>query len=160
MFTKSRMAEEIRLGNVWFGRDGKGVPRLKQFLGAANRGINPDTLWLAHDVGTTDLAKKHLLRMFPRGTPFDTPKPESLIARLLHIASAPGELILDAYLGSGTTAAVAHKMNRKYIAIDENPAAISISAARLAKVVEGEEGGISKDVSWKGGSGFDLFRLR
>lgn len=158
-FTKSRMQQEIRKNNVWFGRDGLGVPRLKGFLYTGDRGLNPETLWRAADVGTTDSAKKHLIRLFPRRRQFDTPKPESLVGRILHIASNPGDLVLDAYLGSGTTTAVAHKMGRRYIGIERGMSAAAFAAARMKRVVDGEEGGISCDVKWSGGGGFAFFRL-
>jgi adenine-specific DNA-methyltransferase len=97
--------------------------------------------------------------MFPSADVFDTPKPESLVRRVVEIASDPGDLVLDAYLGSGTTAAVAHKTGRKYIGIEIGPHAVTHCAERLRSVVRGEAGGISKDVSWAGGGGFDFFRL-
>jgi adenine-specific DNA-methyltransferase len=159
-FTKSRMREEIRKNNIWFGYDGRKVPRLKRFLSESSQGLTPETLWSAEDAGTTSSAKKHLLRMFPRSRQFDTPKPEELLSRIIHIASEPGDLVLDAYLGSGTTAAVAHKMRRRYITIERGRGAASLAAARLKRVVDGEEGGISSSAEWLGGGGFKFFQLR
>jgi len=91
---------------------------------------------------------------------FDTPKPEGLIQRILEIATNPGDLVLDAYLGSGTTASVAHKMDRSYIGIEQGQHALTHCAARLAAVVEGEQGGISADLGWDGGGGFDVYIAR
>src|SRR5690606_5043354 len=108
-------------------------------------------LWPAHDVGTNDSAKKHLLQLFPDEPVFDTPKPEQLIYRILQIASCPGDVVLDAYLGSGTTAAVAHKMGRRYIGIEEGEQAMTLCSARLRAVIDGESGGISEAVGWLGG---------
>jgi adenine-specific DNA-methyltransferase len=159
VYSKERMAREIAAGNVWFGKDGNGVPRLKRFQ-TASVGLNPPTLWLADDVGTTDAAKKHLLKMFADAPVFDTPKPEALLAHILHIATAPGDLVLDPYLGSGTTAAVAHKMGRQYLGIEVSKAAANLCASRLKKVVEGEDGGISRQCGWRGGGGFDFYRQR
>ncbi|MBZ4330521.1 site-specific DNA-methyltransferase [Corallococcus sp. AS-1-12] len=159
IYSERKMQEEIRKNNVWFGKDGNGTPRLKRFLSESSTGLTPETFWPAVDVGTNDLAKKHLLQLFPNETVFDTPKPEALIHRILHIATNPGELVLDAYLGSGTTAAVAHKMRRKYIGIEEGSQAVSHCASRLKKVVDGEAGGVSAAVGWKGGGGFDFYRL-
>jgi adenine-specific DNA-methyltransferase len=159
VYSKDRMKREIALGNVSFGKDGDGVPRLKKFMTAA-QGLNPPTLWLASDVGTTDSAKKHLLKMFPRGKVFDTPKPEALLAHILHIATDPDDLVLDAFLGSGTTAAVAHKMGRRYIGVEQSKAAAQLAANRLDKVVRGESGGISAQCDWRGGGGFDFYRLK
>lgn len=153
------MADEIAKKNVWFGKDGNGVPRLKQFLSTARRGLTPHTLWLAHEVGTNDSAKKHLLQLFPHKPVFDTPKPETLIERILAIATGADDLVLDAYLGSGTTAAVAHKMGRSYIGIESGDHAASHCAERLRKVIAGEQGGVSEKIGWKGGGGFNFLRL-
>ncbi|WP_242353924.1 site-specific DNA-methyltransferase [Anaeromyxobacter sp. SG64] len=158
VYTKDRMDREIRANNVWFGRDGNGAPRLKRFL-AESPGLTPETLWFATDVGTNDSAKKHLLSLFADAPVFDTPKPEELIARVLHIATRPGDMVLDAYLGSGTTAAVAHKMGRRYIGIEEGGHAVTHCATRLRAVVEGEGGGVSAAVGWSGGGGFEFYRV-
>lgn len=160
VYGKARMEHEIASGNVWFGQDGNGVPRLKKFLRHLDRGLTPSTLWPAEEVGTTREAKKQVLSLFPDQRPFDTPKPEQLIRRVLHIATNPGELVLDAYLGSGTTAAVAHKMGRRYIGIEVGEHAVTLCAKRLEAVVEGEQSGISQDVQWRGGGGFSLIELR
>jgi adenine-specific DNA-methyltransferase len=98
--------------------------------------------------------------MFPNEPVFDTPKPESLVRRILEIATNPGDLVLDAYMGSGTTAAVAHKLNRRYLGIEEGSQAVAFSVARLRHVISGEEGGISKDVNWNGGGGFKFLQFR
>lgn len=90
-------------------------------------------------VGTTNDAKKQLLALFPDVTVFDTPKPEGLIRRIFEIASDEGDLVLDAFLGSGTTAAVAHKMNRSYIGIDISTKSIDYALNRLKRVIDGEK---------------------
>jgi len=159
VYSEPKMHREISKRRVWFGRNGDGVPRLKRFLDGARTGVTPQTLWTAQEAGTTDLAKKHLLDLFPRMRLFDTPKPELLVHRIIQIASDPGDLVLDAYLGSGTTAAVAHKTGRRYIAIENGRHAITHCARRLRRVVEGEKGGISELVGWEGGGGYDFFRL-
>ncbi|MCB5173760.1 site-specific DNA-methyltransferase [Microvirga sp. SM9] len=97
--------------------------------------------------------------MFGALNSFGTPKPERLIERILHIATNPGDLVLDSFLGSGTTAAVAHKMGRRYIGIEMGDHAVTHCAPRLNKVIEGEQGGISQSVGWKGGGGFRFYRL-
>jgi len=147
------MQREIELGNIWFGRNGDSAPRRKKYLTDVTKGLTPQTLWPADDVGTTEDAKKHIVWLFPDSPPFDTPKPESLIARVLQIATDPGDLVLDAYLGSGTTAAVAHKMHRRYLGIESGRHAATICLARIQKVIEGEQGGISRAVGWTGGGG-------
>ena len=86
-------------------------------------------------------------------------KPEKLIRRCIEISTYPGDIVLDSFLGSGTTAAVAHKMGRKYIGIELGEHAITHCAPRLRQVVDGEQGGISKAVNWQGGGGFKFYEL-
>ncbi|MBJ2423576.1 site-specific DNA-methyltransferase, partial [Salmonella enterica subsp. enterica serovar Derby] len=81
-------------------------------------------------------------------------KPETLLAKLIEITSTKNDLILDFNLGSGTTAAVAHKMGRRYIGIEKMEYINDSTVPRLKKVIEGEQGGISKDVNWQGGGSF------
>jgi len=161
VYSQDRMTEEISKNNVWFGRNGNGVPRAKLFLADAScDGMTPHTLWSAEEAGTTESAKKHLLRLFPDHPVFDTPKPESLVGRIIQISSRPGDFVLDAYLGSGTAAAVAHKLNRRYIGIEVGPHALTHAASRLRQVVDGEQGGVSEAVGWRGGGGFDFYSLK
>jgi len=120
--------------------------------------VTPQTYWPYEDVGHTQDAKKEIVALF--GTEvFLTPKPEALIQRILHIATNPGDLVLDSFLGSGTTAAVAHKMGRRYIGIEMGDHAVTHCVPRLKKVIEGEQGGISQAVGWQGGGGFRFYRL-
>ncbi|MGI0133892.1 MAG: site-specific DNA-methyltransferase, partial [Candidatus Micrarchaeaceae archaeon] len=160
VYNHEKMRAEIEKNNVWFGAGNNGVPRLKCFLNSARAGLNPETLWLAADVGTTDSAKKHLLDMFPDEPVFDTPKPETLIHRVLQIATNPEDWVLDPYLGSGTTAAVAHKMDRRYVGIATGKHATTLCARRLVNVIRGERGGISSLLNWRGGGGFNFFSLQ
>ena len=97
--------------------------------------------------------------LFPEEASFGTPKPERLIERVLHIATNSGDLVLDSFLGSGTTAAVAHKMGRRWIGIEMGEHARTHCLPRLEKVVAGEQGGISAAVNWSGGGGFRFFQL-
>lgn len=157
IYNEERMKKEIQQNNIWFGKDGSGVPRRKKFLADSTRGVTPETLWQADEVGTTKKAKKHLLEMFPDNPVFDTPKPEELMKRILEIATNEDDLVFDAFLGSGTTAAVAHKMNREYIGIEKENQIFEFVYHRLQKVVDGEQGGISSIVGWKGGGGFDFY---
>lgn len=159
VYAQARMDQEIAQNNVWFGKDGNCVPRLKRFLKDARRGFTPHTLWSAEEVGTNDHAKKHLLDLFPHRPLFDTPKPEGLIQRILSIASGPGDLVLDTYLGSGTTAAVAHKMGRCYIGIESGDHAATHCVERIRNVIAGEQGGISRSIGWKGGGAFNFYKL-
>lgn len=157
IYNQERMEKEIAANNVWFGSDQNGTPRKKKFLRDAKLGLTPETLWLASAVGTTNDAKKQLLTLFPEMTVFDTPKPESLIRRIFEIATNEGDLVLDAFLGSGTTAAVAHKMKRNYIGIDMSTESIEYALSRLERVVAGEKSGISKDIDWQGGGSFSYY---
>lgn len=116
------------------------------------------TWWEAASTGDNQEAKKQVLDLFEEDL-FSTPKPERLIQRILHIATNPGDLVLDSFLGSGTTAAVAHKMGRRWIGVEMGDHARTHCATRLRKVIEGEQGGISKDVGWQGGGGFRFVTL-
>lgn len=160
VYNQPKMEAEIRAGRVYFGRDGNAVPRLKKYLSEAKIGIAPSTLWMADEVGTTDSAKKHLMALLTKEAVFDTPKPEGLVHRILHIASNPGDLILDAYLGSGTTASVAMKMGRNFLGIEQGPHIATHCVKRLQMVHEGEAGGISTLVGWKGGGGCAFYSHR
>lgn len=158
IYTSDKMEKEMAANNIWFGKDGNGVPRLKRFLVESRVGLTPETLWKAEDVGTNQAAKKQVLRLFPGEPVFETPKPETLVARVLEIATSKGDLVVDTFLGSGTTAAVAHKMNRQYIGVEEGSHAITHCVRRLQMVVDGEQSGISTTVGWTGGGGFDFYR--
>ena len=116
------------------------------------------TIWPHDEASSNHDAKNEIRSLFPEAY-FDTPKPERLLERILHIATDPGDLVLDSFLGSGTTAAVAHKMGRRWIGIEMGDHARTHAAARMRKVVEGERGGISKDVGWKGGGAFRFAAL-
>ena len=143
---------------VWFGKDGNARPRLKRFLNEM-KGQNAWTWWTNAEAGHNQEAKKEINELFGASDAFDTPKPERLLERILQIATNPNDLVLDSFLGSGTTAAVAHKMNRHYIGIEMGDHAETHCQPRLKKVIEGEQGGISKAVNWQGGGGFHYFRL-
>lgn len=158
VYNKQRMTQEIINNKIWFGREGGGVPRIKKYLSDSVLGVTPETLWLSSEVSTNKMAKKHLLELLPNKTVFDTPKPEQLIKRILEIATNEGDIVLDAFLGSGSTAAVAHKMNRNYIGIEISEKTIQYAASRIKKVISGEQGGISKEIKWEGGGHFDFYK--
>jgi adenine-specific DNA-methyltransferase len=120
-------------------------------------GLTPHTLWLADEVGTNDSAKKHMLSLFPKEAIFDTPKPEALVRRIFEIGSNPGDLVLDCYLGSGTSAAVAQKIGRRYIGIELGDHVITHCLERLKKVIAGEDGETT-DLPCAAGS-IEFFRL-
>lgn len=107
-----------------------------------------------NSTGTTELKK-----LLGEGV-FNNPKPEFLISKLLEISTKPNDLVLDFHLGSGTTAAVAHKMGRRYIGIEQMDYIENITVERMKKVIEGEQGGISKAVNWQGGGSFVYCELK
>jgi adenine-specific DNA-methyltransferase len=133
-------------------------PRLKKFVDSVQAGTVPTTIWRNDEVGNNQDAKKEVLALGAETT-FTTPKPEGLIQRVLQLATNPNDLILDSFLGSGTTAAVAHKMGRRWIGIEMGEHAATHCLPRLQKVIDGEHGGISKAVDWQGGGGFRFMRL-
>jgi adenine-specific DNA-methyltransferase len=145
---------------VYFGKDGNRLPLIKRYATVVREGVAPRTWWPAEEAGTNQSAKRdHLSKLLPELEPFATPKPEELLHRILHISSNPNDLVLDSFLGSGTTAAVAHKMGRRWIGIEMGEHARTHCLPRLTKVIEGEQGGISQAVGWQGGGGFRFMRL-
>ncbi|MBE3672441.1 site-specific DNA-methyltransferase [Pseudoalteromonas distincta] len=151
-------AQKLMSDNIlYWGKDGKSKsPRMKGFLSEA-KPVVPRSVWLHDEVGHTQEAMTEQKKL--SDSPFGTPKPERLLKRILSISTDAGDLVLDSFLGSATTAAVAKKMNRKFIGIELGEHAITHCQPRLQKVVDGESGGISKDVNWQGGGGFKFYRL-
>lgn len=159
VYTEERFKEMLADNRIWFGSTGNNVPAVKRFLSEVKAGVTPMTLWTYQEVGHNQDAKKEV-KAFKFDTVFDTPKPERLIERILTIATNEGDLILDSFLGSGTTAAVAHKMGRKWIGIELGEHCYTHCKPRLEKVIDGtDQGGISKAVEWKGGGGFKFYEL-
>lgn len=155
---EKRFQELVEDNRIWFGKDGGNVPSVKKFLSEVKDGSVSLTIWTYEEVGHNQDAKKEV-KEFNNLEPFGTPKPEKLIERILTLATNPNDLVLDSFLGSGTTAAVAHKMGRRWIGIELGDHAFTHCQPRLVKVVDGEQGGISKSVNWQGGGGFRYFKL-
>lgn len=128
-------------GRVWFGASGDSLPVIKRYLSTVQDGVVPRTWWPADEVGSNQEAKRdHLRKMFPSEEPFATPKPERLLERIIHIGSNPGDIVLDVFTGSGTTAAVAHKMGRRWVACELLESTFSkFTLPRMTKVVRGED---------------------
>ena len=145
-------------GRVWWGPKGEARPSIKRYL-AEVADLVPRTLWRKEDAGSNRTSKNEMRALFPEEASFGTPKPESLVRRALQVASKPNDLILDSFLGSGTTAAVAHKMGRRWIGIEMGDHARTHCLPRLEKVIAGEQGGISSAVNWQGGGGFRFHTL-
>ena len=153
-----RYAELLAENRVWFGSDGNNVPALKRFLNDVQDGVVAKTIWFRSEVGDNQDAKREVVEI-NQFEVFGTPKPEQLIQRILALATSPNDLILDSFLGSGTTAAVAHKMGRRWIGIEMGEHAATHCLPRLVKVINGEQGGISKAVNWAGGGSFKFMQL-
>lgn len=158
VYNKEKMNDLVKDERIWFGLQGNGVPRLKKFLSESEIKLTPDTLWLGNDVGTNKEAKKHLIKLFPDKEVFDTPKPERLLKRIFEIATNENDLILDAYVGAGSTIAVAHKMKRQYIGIDKGDHIIDYVVARQRLVLQGKSLGILERESDKS-EGFEFYKM-
>lgn len=152
--------KEMEMDNrIWFGKNGKNTPRYKKFLSEVKDGLVPVTLWTRDETGDNQEAKKEAKQFNPKDV-FDTPKPEKLLERIIHLATNPGDLVLDSFAGSGTTGAVAHKMGRRWIMVELGEHCHTHIIPRLRKVIDGtDQGGISKAVNWQGGGGFRYYRL-
>jgi len=159
----------LKEGKIRFGSKGTTKPQLKVFLKEARKlgkGKTSTTLWndLITDsvvwsgTDTTTNGTKHQQSLFGKVV-FENPKPENLISRALELSTDEGDIVLDFFMGSATTQAVAHKMNRRYIGIEQMDYINTVSVPRLQKVIEGEQGGISKDVEWQGGGSFVYVEL-
>ncbi len=156
---KERFEELVADNRIWFGKDGNNVPAVKKFLSEVKQGMTAMTIWKFTEVGHNQDAKKEV-KQFNSESVFATPKPERLIERVLTLGSNKGDLVLDSFLGSGTTAAVAQKMGRRYIGVEMGNHAYTHCAVRLKKVIDGtDQGGISKAQNWKGGGGFRFYEL-
>ncbi len=163
---ESVFKELVAEGRMWFGQDGMGVPRRKTYL-AESEGQRAWSWWPNSEVGHTQEAKKESKELFGSDL-FGTPKPERLAQRIIHIATNPGDCVLDFFAGSATTAAVAHKMGRQFITVEQMDYTPTITVERLRKVVgqkvqkngkmfeeiEFDRGGISEEVGWQGGGSF------
>lgn len=153
---KARFDELVADNRIWFGATGNNVPAVKKFLSEVKDGMTAMTIWKYSEVGHNQDAKKEVKAL---KADFATPKPERLIERILTLGSKEGDLVLDSFLGSGTTAAVAHKMGRRYIGIELGDHCYTHCKPRLDKVIDGEQGGISKAVGWQGGGGYKFYEL-
>ena len=157
-----KIHELLAENRIYWGKKGDAeFPVEKKFLSEVKDGVVNQTWWPYEFAGSTRNASAELKGIFDGNKSFDTPKPEKLILRILEMATNEGDLVLDSFAGSGTTAAVAHKMGRRWITVElvENSVEAYI-IPRLKKVIDGEDkGGITDGVGWKGGGGFRYYSL-
>ncbi|MHB8510446.1 MAG: site-specific DNA-methyltransferase [Candidatus Dormibacteria bacterium] len=159
--SKERLADLDADGRIYWGPDGKSRPYVKRFLSEVSEGRVPGSVWLPEEVGFVRNGKEEVRRLVAGAEPFATPKPEKLIQRVIALATNPGDIVLDCFLGSGTTAAVAQKMGRSWVGIERSALTMTTYAlTRLEKVVAGDDpGGISGAVGWNGGGGFRFLEI-
>ncbi len=148
-WSEKTVRQKIATGEIIFKPDNSGIIR-KIYL-VEQSGRTPENIWL--DSGTTREANKELKDLFGKSV-FSTPKPEGLLKKLIEIGTSENDIVLDFFMGSATTQAVAMKMNRQFIGIEQMDYINTVSVPRLKKVIDGEQGGISKDVDWQGGGSF------
>ena len=160
--TKEKYEELVADNRIWFGTSGKGRPMQKKFLSEVREGITPQTWW-DRDFASDNKIARYEMKEVVKDSNFNTLKPEKLMHRIMQLATHPGEIVLDFHLGSGTTCAVAHKIGRQYIGVEQMDYFETITLARMKRVV-GEKaksgqitydtGGISESVDWQGGGDF------
>lgn len=156
---ESEFKKLLEQGRIYFGKNNDSQPSTIRYLSEVP-GVVPWTWWPCEEVGHTDSSKKEIMAIFGKDNIFATPKPEELIQRIIHIASNPGDLVLDSFLGSGTTAAVAQKMGRRWIGVEMGNHAYTHCKVRMDKVIAGEDpGGITKAQSWQGGGGYRFYEV-
>ena len=152
--------EELKTDKrLWWGKGGSTFPFRKRFKSELGE-LVPTTVWAHEEVGNNREAKQDIAGIFGRDDMFATPKPERLVQRILHIATNPGDLVLDSFAGSGTTGAVAHKMGRRWIMVELGEHCHTHVIPRLTKVIDGQDpGGVTAATGWQGGGGFRYFKL-
>ena len=139
-------------GRIVFGISGEAGPQRKRFWSEAkSRGEVTTTLW--RDLQTTTNGTQHLKQLFGQKV-FANPKPEGLMERIIQLSTDEGDIVLDYHLGSGTTISTAHKMKRRFIGIEQMDYIQNTTIERMKRVIEGEQGGISKTIGWTGGGSF------
>jgi len=161
-WSKDTLKEKMDSGEIYFNKDYTNIKR-RTYL-ADSKGLPPSSLWDdIEETGHNRQAKYEQKKLFPEMSKeewFGTPKPEKLIKKILLVATDEGDLVLDSFLGSGTTSTVAHKMNRKWIGIELGSHCITHTLPRLKMVVDNTDKiGISDEVNWQGGGGFQFYTL-
>lgn len=158
-YSQETITKLLENDEIYFGIDGKGKPKLKRFFcDLKDEGVSTGTVW--DDLPHNNSATNEILNLFGSVNEFDTPKPEGLIQRIINISSKENDIVLDFFAGSGTTAAVALKMGRQFITTEQMDYIETVAVERLKKVIDGEQGGISKSVNWQGGGSFVYLELK
>jgi adenine-specific DNA-methyltransferase len=156
--SKKNFLRKLDEDRIWFGTKGSGKPQIKQFLSEVQQGAVAKSIWTYEEAGHNQVSRSEIIKLFG-DLVFATPKPEKLLKRIIELATNESDLVLDFFLGSGTTAAVAHKMKRQYIGIDLMDYIEGVAVNRLKKVIAGEQGGVSTELNWKGGGSFKFMQL-
>ncbi len=160
-WAKNKIAAEAERIEWVKGREGQWQPYFRLYAPEEGQRTPPSTLWLHTEVGSNRTSKREIKTLLPDISPFDTPKPEALLERIIRLCSSVDDIVLDCFLGSGTTAAVAHKMSRRWVGIERESATVAnYVLPRLKKVVEGSDsGGASESNDWGGGGGFRVIDI-
>lgn len=160
-WSEATLKEKMATGEIRFNDSYTNIKR-RTYLYEQKK-LPPSSLWAdLEETGHNRQAKYEQKKLFPNKKKeewFATPKPEKLISKILKIATDEGDIVLDSFLGSATTAAVAHKMNRLWIGIELEQSAYTHCKPRLDRVIDGEQGGISQDEEWHGGGGYHFYEL-
>lgn len=159
--TKEKFNDLVSDNRIWFGNSGDAMPRLKRFLSEVQDGIVPKTIWTIDEVGDNSEGKKELKKLSDMEEAiFTTPKPERLIERIIKLSTKEDDIVLDAFLGSGTTCAVAHKLKRQWIGLENGDQLEEVCIPRILKVIDGKDNNIvSSKNRWKGGGGFTYYSV-
>jgi len=164
MTSQERFKILLEENRIWFGKNGDGVPRIKKFLSDVQQGIVPLTIWLHDEVGHNQSGKQDLKRIFSDSSiPFETPKTTQLIEKIISISTNENDLILDSFAGSGTTAHAVLNLNkqdggnRKFILIEMEDYAETITAERVKRVINGY--GVDNKAVEGTGCSFDFYEL-
>ncbi|GAA9508983.1 hypothetical protein UBN25_12980 [Helicobacter pylori] len=159
-WTQDKLDDEIKEGTTFVIKSDEFSMR---YIRKGDREVKASNVFNAECGVTTNIkATSEIKILFANSNTdlFSTPKPEALISRILEISTQENDLVLDFFVGSGTTCAVAHKMKRRYIGIEQMDYIETITKERLKKVIEGEQGGISKRCGFKGGGSFVYAELK
>lgn len=162
--SKENFQKLLNENRIWFGSEGNNVPSIKRFLSEVQDGTVPVTLWLRDEVGDNQEARQILKNIFVDSDfPFDTPKPSRLVEKIIKLSTNHNDIILDSFAGSGTTAHAVLNLNkqdggnRKFILIEMENYADTITAERVKRVIKGY-GSAHKSVEGARGS-FSYYKL-